>query len=80
MKNFLASLCVLVFATSVAATYGCGGGNNRPGQGFRVTVWQEYQRCRAEAVICIAHKKATWHVVHELESRGMPTFGAIWDS
>ena len=42
--------------------------------------WQEYQRCGAEAVICIANKKATWQVVHALESRGVPAFGAIWDS
>jgi hypothetical protein len=34
----------------------------------------------AEAVICIANKKVTWNVVYELESRGIPCFGAIWDS
>ena len=42
--------------------------------------WQEYQHCGAEAVICIANKKATWRVVYALESRGVPAFGAIWDS
>ncbi len=42
--------------------------------------WQAYQQCGAEAVICIANKKATWQVVHALESRGVPAFGAIWDS
>ena len=42
--------------------------------------WQEYQRCRAEAVICIANKQVTWQVVYELECLGVPTFGAIWDS
>lgn len=34
----------------------------------------------AEAVICISNKKTTWHVNYELESRGIPAFGAIWDS
>ncbi len=39
--------------------------------------WQDFD---AEAVICIANKKTTWHVVYELESRGIPAFGPIWDS
>lgn len=43
-------------------------------------VWHTYQQCGAEAVICIANKKATWQVVYALESRGVPAFGAIWDS
>lgn len=34
----------------------------------------------AEAVICISNKKLTWQVVHELERRGIPAYGAIWDS
>ncbi|PSL53451.1 hypothetical protein B0I31_109241 [Saccharothrix carnea] len=34
----------------------------------------------AEAVICISNKKTTWHVVEQLEARGVPAFGAIWDS
>lgn len=34
----------------------------------------------AEAVICISNKKLTWHVVYQLEIRGIPAFGAIWDS
>ncbi len=34
----------------------------------------------AEAVICISNKKLTWEVVYGLESRGIPAFGAIWDS
>ncbi|MEU0535223.1 hypothetical protein [Amycolatopsis tolypomycina] len=34
----------------------------------------------AEAVICISNKKTTWHVVEALEARGVPAFGAIWDS
>jgi hypothetical protein len=42
-----------------------------------------YQACRdfgAEAVICISNKKLTWQVVHGLERRGIPAYGAIWDS
>jgi hypothetical protein len=34
----------------------------------------------AEAVICISNKKLTWEVVSGLESRGIPAYGAIWDS
>ncbi|NUR62526.1 MAG: hypothetical protein HOV87_28295 [Catenulispora sp.] len=39
-----------------------------------------YRDFGAEAVICISNKKLTWHVVHQLERRGIPAFGAIWDS
>jgi len=41
---------------------------------------QAYRDFDAEAVICISNKPTTWQVVEELESRGIPTFGAIWDS
>lgn len=34
----------------------------------------------AEAVICIANQKLTREVVHAMESRGIPAYGAIWDS
>ncbi|KAF4120888.1 Acyl-CoA synthetase (AMP-forming)/AMP-acid ligase II [Geosmithia morbida] len=34
----------------------------------------------AEAVIIIANEKITKKVVYGLESRGMPAYGAIWDS
>lgn len=39
--------------------------------------------CRAfaaEAVICISNQKLTRKVVREMEVRGIPAFGAIWDS
>jgi hypothetical protein len=39
-----------------------------------------YQEFDAEAVICISNKKVTWDLVYQLESRGIPAFGAIWDS
>lgn len=39
-----------------------------------------YQKSQAEAVICIANKKVTWLVNEALETRGIPAFGAIWDS
>lgn len=35
---------------------------------------------RAEAVIIIANEKITKKVVYGLESRGLPAYGAIWDS
>ena len=34
----------------------------------------------AEAVICISNKALTWQVVSGMESRGIPAYGAIWDS
>lgn len=36
--------------------------------------------CCAEAVIIIANEKITKKVVYGLETRGMPAYGAIWDS
>ena len=42
-----------------------------------------YQACKdhgAEAVICISNKKLTWQVVTGLEERGIPAYGAIFDS
>lgn len=45
----------------------------------RLAYWA-YERSGAEAVICISNKKLTWRVVHALESRGIPAYGAIWDS
>lgn len=34
----------------------------------------------AEAVICISNRPTTFEVVEAMESRGIPAFGAIWDS
>ena len=42
--------------------------------------YQAYRSSGAEAVICISNKKVTWEVVHGLETRGIPAYGAIWDS
>ncbi|WP_328993581.1 hypothetical protein OG394_04495 [Kribbella sp. NBC_01245] len=42
--------------------------------------YQAYVQSGAEAVICISNKKTTWQIVEELEMRGIPAFGAIWDS
>ncbi|MGW4830304.1 hypothetical protein ACWEOG_22150 [Amycolatopsis japonica] len=42
--------------------------------------YDAYRAFGAEAVICISNKKLTWEVVHGLEARGIPAFGAIWDS
>ena len=41
---------------------------------------QAYREFDAEAVICIANQKLTWEVVYGMESRGIPAYGAIWDS
>jgi len=42
--------------------------------------YQAFCNTGAEAIICIANKKLTYQVVHAMESRGIPAFGAIWDS
>ena len=42
--------------------------------------YQAFMRTGAEAVIVISNKKLTYSVVHAMESRGIPAFGAIWDS
>ncbi|MCB8954367.1 MAG: hypothetical protein H6650_20360 [Ardenticatenales bacterium] len=42
--------------------------------------YDAYKAFDAEAVICISNKKLTWQVVYGLESRGIPAYGAIWDS
>ncbi len=42
--------------------------------------YDAWRRFDAEAVICISNKPTTWHIVEELESRGIPAYGAIWDS
>ena len=42
--------------------------------------YDAYQKFGAEAVICISNKKLTWEVVYGMESRGIPAYGAIWDS
>ncbi|HEX5682923.1 MAG TPA: hypothetical protein VFY73_02710, partial [Ideonella sp.] len=39
-----------------------------------------HRSSQAEAVICIANQKLTREVVHAMESRGIPAYGAIWDS
>lgn len=42
--------------------------------------YEAYRDFDAEAVICISNKKLTWKVVYGMESRGIPAYGAIWDS
>lgn len=42
--------------------------------------YEAYKDFDAEAVIVISNKKVTFHTNYELESRGIPAFGAIWDS
>jgi hypothetical protein len=42
--------------------------------------YQALQEHQAEAVICISNQKLTQQVVHQMEYRGIPAYGAIWDS
>lgn len=38
------------------------------------------EQCDAEAVVIISNQKLTRKVVYGMEARGVPAFGAIWDS
>ena len=42
--------------------------------------YQAYLASGAEAVICISNKSTTWQIAEEMEIRGIPAYGAIWDS
>lgn len=42
--------------------------------------YHAYKEFGAEAIIVISNKKVTFHLNYDLESRGIPAFGAIWDS
>lgn len=42
--------------------------------------FRRLRECEAEAVICISNQKLTRKIVYGLEARGIPAFGAIWDS
>jgi ferredoxin-NADP reductase len=42
--------------------------------------WDAVQSFGAEAVIIISNEKLTKKVVYGMETRGVPAYGAIWDS
>lgn len=42
--------------------------------------WRLYQESRAEAVCVISNKRVTTKVVYDMECRGIPAYGAIFDS
>ena len=42
--------------------------------------WHTARAFNAEAVICIANQRLTQRVVEGCEARGLPAYGAIWDS
>ncbi|SCG35155.1 ferredoxin reductase domain-containing protein [Micromonospora rifamycinica] len=42
--------------------------------------WRVCREFDAEAVICISNRTLTWQVVRGMEERGVPAYGAIWDS
>ena len=41
---------------------------------------QMFGHVHIEATVCISNRSATRIVVHDLSARGIPSFGAIWDS
>jgi hypothetical protein len=42
--------------------------------------WSAVREFGAEAVIVIANEKVTKKIVYSMETRGIPAYGAIWDS
>lgn len=42
--------------------------------------YKAYKDFDAEAIICISNQSLTQKVVHAMEARGIPAYGAIWDS
>mgnify|MGYP001791287986 CR=1 FL=1 len=42
--------------------------------------YKAYSDFNAEAIICISNQSLTQKVVHAMEARGIPAYGAIWDS
>ncbi len=42
--------------------------------------YKAYIDFNAEAVICISNQSLTQKIVHSMEARGIPAYGAIWDS
>ena len=43
-------------------------------------IYEIYRASEAEAIFCVSNRKLTRKVVYEMESRGIPAFGPIWDS
>jgi len=39
-----------------------------------------YMEEEAEAISCVSNKALTKNLVYEMETRGVPAFGPIWDS
>ena len=42
--------------------------------------YKMYMEEKAEAIFCVSNKALTKKLVYEMESRGVPAFGPIWDS
>lgn len=67
-----------IFAVQPDALVWDTGENGRPD--LVKLAYEAYKEFDAEAVIVISNKKLTWQVVYGMESRGIPAYGAIWDS
>jgi len=42
--------------------------------------YRMYTEEKAEAIFCVSNRELTKKLVYEMESRGVPAFGPIWDS
>jgi hypothetical protein len=47
---------------------------------FVTLAYKLYMEEKAEAIFCLSNKALTKKMVYEMESRGVPAFGPIWDS
>ncbi|KAA8912327.1 hypothetical protein FN846DRAFT_324924 [Sphaerosporella brunnea] len=61
-----------------AVIYDTGKGGGRPD--VVKMAYSLYVDAAAEAVVIISNPKLTYQVVYGFESRGVPAYGAIWDS
>ena len=61
-----------------AVIYDTSKGGGRPD--IVKMAYSLYVKSDAEAVVIISNPKLTYKVVYGLESRGIPAYGAIWDS
>ncbi|KAF8243132.1 hypothetical protein K440DRAFT_647642 [Wilcoxina mikolae CBS 423.85] len=64
-------------ADSDAVIYDTGRGGRPDVVKMAYSLYMDFE---AEAVVIISNPKLTYQVVYGLESRGVPAYGAIWDS
>ena len=49
-------------------------------QDMMSVAWAMYKQCGAEAIFIVSNPKVTYEIVYGFEARGVPAYGAIFDS